>query len=94
MSNSDFAGTGLSTTAERLLRDALALPPQDRARLADALAGSVSQKELPDLGPEWDSEIARRLHAIDTGQVQTVPWEEAEKMIFGQEAADDSTKKS
>jgi putative addiction module component (TIGR02574 family) len=91
MGNAESAPTGLSTTAERLLHDALALPAEDRARLADALAESVDQLGPPDLGPEWEAEIARRLDALDSGRTKTIPWEQAERMIFG--ADDDSTKK-
>ena len=35
----------------------------------------------------WRHEIARRMHELDSGAVQAVPWEEAEAMIFGDEDA-------
>ena len=72
----------LSTLGEQLLKDALALPFDERARLADAIADSLDQAPTPDLGSAWQAEIARRLDALDSGQTKTVPWEEAEKMIF------------
>lgn len=35
-----------------------------------------------DVAEAWDREIARRLQQIDSGEVELIPWEEAERRLW------------
>jgi putative addiction module component (TIGR02574 family) len=57
---------------EQVLRDALALPPEDRVFVADHLEQSLSRGEFasPEISAAWNDEIERRLAAFDRGETQ------------------------
>lgn len=74
-------------SAQRLLEDALRLPENDRAALAARLIESLEEPEDPDAQDAWDQEIARRLERLDRGEVKTIPWAEARRMIRGESDA-------
>ena len=78
-------------TAEELLKQALELPEEARAELAAALVESV---DGPHDAPEaveasWRDEIGRRIRELETDTIKPIPWEEARRLIFG----DDSTRR-
>ena len=70
------------STPDRLLGEALKLPPGERARIVVELLASLE----PDLSSEhrrqqeWIQEIERRARAAVTGK-QAVPWAEARGQI-------------
>ncbi|HSG39917.1 MAG TPA: addiction module protein [Thermoanaerobaculia bacterium] len=68
--------------AQRLLRDALQLPEEDRAELAlgllDSLEPAVPKRELDD--EEWLAEIERRARAALAGE-PGIPWAEARDIV-------------
>ena len=68
---------------EKLLRDALKLPPAARAALAGSLIQSLEEQPDPDAEALWQAEIARRIREIDEGRVSLVPWSEARRAIHG-----------
>lgn len=53
--------------------EAMKLSPSERADLADKLWLSVHSKEEVDAA--WETEIARRIEQLDSGEVESVPWE-------------------
>jgi putative addiction module component (TIGR02574 family) len=61
--------------SQELLREALDLPPIERADLADRLLSSL---DTPDeaIDREWQKEIAARLSAYRSGKAPTVPADE------------------
>jgi len=59
--------------ATQVLKDALDLPPRERADLVEAIAASLDGFAL---GEEWEEEIRQRVQDIDSGRVQPVPGEE------------------
>ena len=67
--------------ASEVLRDALALAPEVRATLIDSLIGSLDQ--TVDAGAEeaWREEISQRVHQINCGDVNLMPWEEARRRL-------------
>ena len=67
--------------AADVLRDALALPPELRGALIDSLIGSLDQSEEAAADTAWREETHRRLHQIDNGAVDLVPWEEARRRL-------------
>jgi putative addiction module component (TIGR02574 family) len=59
-----------------LLREALSLPPEARAALADSLLESLDTDIDEGAEQEWREEIRRRIADLDSGRVQTIPWSE------------------
>ena len=60
---------------------ALALPPEDRAKLAQDLLRSLDEPAEADIEAAWLSEITRRASEIADGSVQAVDWEIARERI-------------
>lgn len=68
--------------AAELLKDALSLPPEGRAALADSLLESLDQEIDEGAEQAWLDEIQKRLREIDAGAVAMLPWEEAERRLW------------
>lgn len=68
-------------TSEDVLSAALALPPQERARVAHELLRSL--EEAPDEAVEtaWTAEITRRSREIADGAVEPIDLDVAKKQI-------------
>jgi putative addiction module component (TIGR02574 family) len=64
----------MSLTIEQLKAEAMKLPPETRADLADWLWVSVESRES--VQAAWDAEIARRIAEIESGNVELIPGEE------------------
>ncbi|PKB68189.1 MAG: addiction module antitoxin RelB [SAR202 cluster bacterium Io17-Chloro-G4] len=59
--------------------EALSLPPEDRANLAQKLLLSLDSLSEEELGQEWLIEADRRARELDRGDVQPVPAEEVRR---------------
>ena len=55
----------MTSTAKKILDEALALPQEEREELVGALSSSLEPVEL---SPEWAAEIARRVRKIESGE--------------------------
>jgi putative addiction module component (TIGR02574 family) len=66
-----------------LLEQVLELPPEARAALAGSLLESLDQEVDEDAADRWDEEIAHRVRDLRSGQVTTIPWSEARRIIAG-----------
>ena len=64
-------------TIEQLSEEALALPSEQRALLADRLVESLDAGEASRLDHLWASEAKRRRDEVRQGRVQTIPGDEA-----------------
>ena len=71
----------MSTSADTILGTALALPPDERAWLAEELVASLNQGKDSDVESAWASEIERRIAEVESGEAETVSWEEARARI-------------
>jgi len=60
----------MSPEAENVMKQALELPSQARAFIAEKLLESLDFEEPFDLSSEWKEEIEKRSRQIDQGQVQ------------------------
>jgi putative addiction module component (TIGR02574 family) len=79
----------MTQRSTELLAEILALPKADRAELTDRLLDSFDGEDdpdgdAPDLHPEWDDEIARRLADYRAGKVTPIPWEEVRRKMFAE----------
>ena len=71
----------MSTRADTILGTALALPPDERAWLAEELIASLDQGKDSGVDSAWAAEIERRITEIESGEAETVSWEEARERI-------------
>jgi putative addiction module component (TIGR02574 family) len=59
---------------EHIEADALRLPREERARLAEALISSLDEES--EIEKAWSAEIKRRVEELRSGAVQSIPAEE------------------
>jgi putative addiction module component (TIGR02574 family) len=66
----------MSPSAQKILEDALQLPPDELDWLMESLL--IKEKIAPEAEIEaaWDREIKRRLDEIDSGKVEMIPSEQ------------------
>lgn len=57
-----------------ILRQALSLPPEARAALADSLLNSIDSEMDEQAEEKWREEIKRRIVELDSGALQTTQW--------------------
>ena len=66
----------------RILEEALALPQDERARLAASLISSLDSEQDSDVEQAWRLEVARRVEELDNGVAMPVDWEEARRRVL------------
>jgi putative addiction module component (TIGR02574 family) len=67
----------MALTVEQIVEEALALPSEARALLADRLVESLDPTEDGDIQQLWIAEARRRRDDVRAGRVQTIPGDEA-----------------
>jgi len=60
----------MAQTAEKIMTDAMKLPPELRAFVAEKLIESLDVPDVPPLTAQWKNEIRRRCVEIDRGAVK------------------------
>ncbi len=65
--------------ASDLLKQALTLCEKERAELASSLINSLDPTTDAGIEQIWQEEIARRLEEVESGRVNTIPWEEVRR---------------
>jgi putative addiction module component (TIGR02574 family) len=71
----------MTKDASELLRDALLLPPEMRAALADSLLESIDSDVDSDAESEWRNEIRKRVAELDSHRIGTVSWFDLENEL-------------
>ena len=71
----------MTSTAKKILDDALSLPEDDRRRLGEALLDSVPRESSEEIEGAWRDEVARRIEEVRRGDVKPEPWSEVKKHI-------------
>lgn len=69
----------MTEKADALLREALALPAEDRAELATSLIDSLDAAPDDEVEAAWQEEITRRLDDLRAGRAKLIPWEEVRR---------------
>ena len=64
-------------TVEQIESEALGLPSDARARLADRLVESLNSGEMTHIDNLWVAEVKRRRNEVREGKVRTIPGPEA-----------------
>jgi putative addiction module component (TIGR02574 family) len=67
---------------KKLFREAFDLPESDRATLAGLLIESLESPPDPDVEAAWAEVAERRWREIESGTVQTIPWEEVRAKLY------------
>ena len=77
----EVKGIGMATTVEQLAEQAMSLPSESRARLADLLVESLDGADLGRIEELWLSEAKRRRNEVRAGTVKTIPGDQALKEV-------------
>ena len=67
----------MAMTIDQIAAEALSLPSEQRALLADRLVESLDAAEVNRLDRLWANEAKRRRDAVRKGLVRTIPGDEA-----------------
>jgi putative addiction module component (TIGR02574 family) len=71
----------MATSLDWLAEQALKLPSESRARLADLLVESLDAGELGRIDRLWTAEAKRRRDEVRAGRVKTIPGEQARRKV-------------
>lgn len=71
----------MAITVDKLIEQAMTLPSESRAQLADLLVESLDAEELGRTDRLWTAEAIRRPDEVRAGVVETVPGEEALRTV-------------
>lgn len=66
----------MSANAEKILREALNLPPEDRAEVLERLLATFQEPPDAEMDKLWAAEAEDRLNAYDRGELNSVPADE------------------
>lgn len=66
----------MSMTRDQIKAEAMALDPREREQLAEELWRSVDEATKDEIDAAWAAEIRRRIEAVDSSQMPTVPADE------------------
>jgi putative addiction module component (TIGR02574 family) len=72
----------MSKKSERVLEDALTLPPDERVDVAVALMDSLNEQEDEGVEEAWAKEIERRIQEVESGAVKTIPWADVRRRLI------------
>ena len=72
---------GMTKATKAVLADALRLREDERAELAAELLASLDGPTDPDAEAAWETEIRRRVDAIDAGAMEFEPWDALKQRI-------------
>lgn len=77
----------MNQVAKQILSEALQMPTEDRASMAQRLIASLD--DVTDEGVEiaWQQEVNRRLAEAESGKVAFLSWEEVRQQLRGNSCA-------
>jgi putative addiction module component (TIGR02574 family) len=71
----------MSIDLDAVLRAALALSAEDRARLADSLLTTLDEAQEQDIESAWAAEVRRRSREFDEGRATMISWSELREAV-------------
>ena len=71
----------MATDLKKVAEEAMALPGNERAELADLLVQSLSDAELTDIDQVWAKVANRRLGEVNQGAVEAIPGDQALRKV-------------
>ena len=72
----------MARSARELFEEAMSLDPQERAALMRLLIEALDPETEPGVEDAWRVEIERRMAELDSGSVETIPWEEVRARLY------------
>jgi putative addiction module component (TIGR02574 family) len=69
----------MARSARELFEEAMRLDPEERATLMRLLIETLDEEGVEDA---WRVEIERHMAEIDSGAVETIPWEELRARLY------------
>jgi putative addiction module component (TIGR02574 family) len=72
----------MARSARELFEEAMRLDPQERATLMRLLIETLDAESEDGIEDAWLVEIERRMAELDSGVVETVPWEELRARMY------------
>lgn len=66
----------MNQKSESIISDAMLMPDEDRAMIAERLIASLDHEFEKDTEVAWQKELQKRISGIDEGKVTCVPWEQ------------------
>ena len=67
----------MSSAAEKILQEALALPDDEREHLVAVLLAAIRHEPQADIAAAWEEEILRRIEAAEQDGTRGVDWDVA-----------------
>ena len=72
----------MARSARDLFDEAMRLEPQERATLMRLLIEALDADTEEGVEDAWRVEIERRMADLDSGSVETIPWEEVRAQLY------------
>ena len=72
----------MARSARDLFDEAMRLEPQERATLMRLLIEALDADTEEGVEDAWRVEIERRMADLDSGSVETIPWEEVRARLY------------
>jgi putative addiction module component (TIGR02574 family) len=72
----------MAKSARELFDEAMRLEPQERATLMRLLIEALDADTEEGVEDAWRAEIERRMAELDSGSVETIPWEEVRARLY------------
>ena len=72
----------MSSSAKKVLEEALHLSDSERASVAGALIESLHAEPPAGVEEAWEQVIERRVRELETGTAETLPWSEVRARLF------------
>ena len=72
----------MAKSARELFEEAMRLDPEERATLMRLLIETLDAESEEGVDDAWRVEIERRMAELDSGTVQTIPWEELRERLY------------
>ena len=72
----------MARSARELFDEAMRLEPQERATLMRLLIEAMDADTEEGVEDAWRVEIERRVAELDSGSVETIPWEEVRARLY------------
>ena len=72
----------MARSARELFEEAMKLDPKERATLMRLLIDTLDAESEEGAEEAWRTEIEHRITELDSGAVETVPWEELRARLY------------
>jgi putative addiction module component (TIGR02574 family) len=72
----------MARSARELFEEAMRLDPEERATLVRLLIEAFDAEVEEGVEDAWRVEIERRMAELDSGAVETIPWEEVRARLY------------